>query len=241
MKDRFSVARCCCGTCEDCCSGYAPPEFDVDVQYTDNGCSTCDEDLSGTFTLARVGTEICRWEFIRSLPSWSVPCNSGYTTYEHIVNYQSVRLDVRCIPAFEPLGLPERYRITATIFLASRYETGEEVFSGGLVRPTRNMRRNLTTQYARDIPFTEFRCDTANEFELNYVESSMRAFFEVLRPAEDFGYEYWMPFAPPETGRGLLSRPIGSVTYTLYTFNNRTWTDYPICEPPAKIKITGVS
>ena len=238
MKDRFSVGRCCCGTCEDCCSGYAPPEFDVEVEYTDNGCTTCDEDLSGTFTLSRVENQICRWEFYRSLPSWSVPCNSGYTTYEHIVNAQYMRLDVRCLPAWEPGNLPERYRITAEILLASRYETGEEVFSDYGIRPSRRMRRNINTQYARDIPFTAFRCDTANEFELDYDQSSMRAVFDYLVPIEEFGYEFWRP--TPVLARGLLGRPIGSVTYTIPALTLRTWTDYPICEPPAKIKITGV-
>ena len=235
MNDRFSVARCCCGFCEDCCNGNAPSEFDVDIEYGDKFCSSCNEDLSGTFTLPRVSGEICRWQFTRQAPSWSTPCVPNYSSYDQDVTFQLLRLDIRCINASD-------YRITAFTQLAAKYTTGEEILSG-TPRQSRNMTRSLNAVYSAVVPFNQFTCDEVVDYELTFAYAAMFATFEVLIfPYEWSSFSFWYLARPPITASQFIpTLPIGSRTYNLPTgFDTYTWTDYPICEPPATIKITGV-
>ena len=245
MKDRFGVARCCCTSfCEDCCNGNAPTEWDMDIQFEDQHCSSCDDDLSGVFTLSRVSNQICRWEFQRISPTWSTPCDTTYSGYDSTVTYQFARLDVRCINE-------TTYRITAFLQLQARYTSGTEVI-GGVTMETRNMWRRLNATYVTDVAFDDFKCDEVVDFEVDLYSAFMYADFQYLFfPFPGSTYSYWetaMMFVQGSSINGTYSplllsdRPTTPKTYSL--LNNmgtlNSWTDRPICDPPLKIRITGV-
>lgn len=245
MKDRFGVARCCCTNfCEDCCNGNAPTEWDMDIQFDDQYCSSCDSDLSGVFNLSRVSNQICRWQFQRFSPEWSAPCDTSYAGYDSTATYQYAQLDVRCISE-------TTYRITAFLQLQARYTSGTEVI-GGETMETRNMWRRLNATYVTDVPFDEFTCDEVVDFELDFYIGFMYANFHYLFfPFPGSTYSYWetaMMFVQGSSINGTYSpllisdRPTTPKTYSL--LNNmgtlKSWTDRPICDPPLKIKITGV-
>ena len=241
MKDRFSVARCCCEQfCEDCCNGNAPTEWDMDIQFDNQHCSSCEDDLSGVFNLSRVSNQICRWEFQRFAPTWSTPCDTTYSGYDSTVTYQFARLDVRCINE-------TTYRITAFLQLVARYSTGTEVI-GGVTRQTRNMIRRLNATYITDVPFDEFTCDEVVDFEVDFSIGYMYANFEYLYfPFPGSDYSYWQAAITATTVGTffpiLTDRPTTPKTFTLLASDapsGLSWTDRPICDPPLKIKITGV-
>jgi hypothetical protein len=238
VKDRFSVARCCCEQfCEDCCNGNAPTEWDVDIQYTDEACSACNEEASGVFTLARTGG-ICRWFFRRNKSSgWNPACVADYTTYGNEFIWQDVTLEVRCINE-------QQYRITAWTFVESQYATGSEinqavtaVFPFGAAVQTRNLRRGLACIYSTVIDFDDFTCDEEVDFELPLI--SAQVFLQL---------EYYFPDPPFFSGwfnsgliiRNFTSTPIPTQTYTMVQFFGPTFNIDVLCQPPATIKITGV-
>lgn len=67
MRNRMSVARCCCD-CEDCCNGAYPTEWDASVTIGDSTCTTCDEFIEGTYNLTftgglYTGLGTCSWGY----------------------------------------------------------------------------------------------------------------------------------------------------------------------------------
>ena len=63
MRGRFN-SYCCC-YCDSCCNDLAPDEYEVTVYFgADPGeCVRCDDSLTGTFVLSRVGNS-CRWTYV---------------------------------------------------------------------------------------------------------------------------------------------------------------------------------
>lgn len=242
MKDRFSVARCCCEQfCEDCCNGNAPTEWDVDLQYTDQVCTACDEDASGVFTLARTGG-ICRWFFRRTKSTgWNPPCAADYSTYGNEFIAQDVLVEVRCINT-------EEYRVRAVATLGTRYDTGVEyntqLGSGnppklpGQAITTRNFRREITAYYSRVIRFDEFTCDEAVQFELPLVQVETFVSFEWL-----YTSPLWTGYLSTNYFRTSYSLPVPTQNYPVYAGGvNPDWfIDVDVsCQPPATIEITAV-
>jgi hypothetical protein len=237
VKDRFSVARCCCEQfCEDCCNGNAPTEWDVEVQYTDEVCSACNEDASGVFNLARTGS-ICGWSFRRRKSTgWNPACVADYTTYGNEFTWQDLFLDVRCIN-------DEEYRIDVLTFVESTYATGTEinqiftpVFPFGAAVPTKNVRRGVSSYYSAVVPFDEFTCDEVIDFELPLI--TVDTYLQLL-------YLYPLPSGDVWVNSELLIRrftstPIPTQRYGMTGFNGPTFDFDVICQPPATIKITGV-
>lgn len=196
MKDRFGVARCCCESfCEDCCNGNAPQEWDVEAQYTDDKCTTCNEDASGVFTLARAGG-ICRWRFLREKASgWNPECVPNYATYGNEFRKQEITLDVRCINETQ-------YRIRAYTTLTAYYATGIEYntqqsampphyWSPGHPIPTRNFVRTVDASYETVIDYTEFTCNEQVAFELPLTQAFLAWGLEFLYPIPFYG-DTWL-------------------------------------------------
>ena len=242
MMDRFSVARCCCEQfCEDCCNGNSPTEWDVDIQYTDEVCTACNEDASGVFTLARTGG-ICRWTFRRNKSGgWNPPCVADYATYGNEFISQDVVLSVRCIS-------PTKYAVNVVATLQTRYETGVEYNTalGAGIPPklpgdpvqTRNFRREISAHYYREIDFTEFTCDEQIDFEVPFVRAETFVSFE------------WYDNNPFQPGwrstnyyRTFYSLPVPTQNYPVFGGGvSADWyidVDVP-CNPPANVLITGV-
>lgn len=103
MKNLFSVARCCCGFCEDCCSGAYPNEFDVEITLRDwddpardaGLCDTC-EDLGGTFTAVKQGS-LCLWIYDSTF-ILSETCLSD-DPYDLPIKRKVVEVSIVCITA----------------------------------------------------------------------------------------------------------------------------------------------
>ena len=98
MRTFSSLSRCCC-YCEDCCNGSAPDEFDVAITLVDDECGACDT-LSGTYTLARLGTGYgpCRWYYSSGTNAY---CDGGCTdpTICDFIDGILIYLDIYCISA----------------------------------------------------------------------------------------------------------------------------------------------
>jgi len=237
VKDRFSVGRCCCG-CEDCCNGNAPSEFDIDFGYTDNHCTTCDEQVGGVITAARVSEEICSWRFYRRIEDgWSTECRPDYSTYGDIFTLQDVRLSIRCSQT------SEAYNVTLYSNLFANYDTGIEYDSNGVAWQTRNMRRSLQAYYGWPTgpipPFEDFICDEVEDVELEFKYAIMSAQFEYYWPIVG----QWRTRIERSTIISTAALPIVSRTYPggpFFFAHPFTWTDYPLCEPPAAVYIPGV-
>ena len=62
MRGRFN-SYCCC-YCDSCCNDLAPDEYEVTVYFgaDPGGCARCDDSLTGTFVLSRVG-QSCVWGY----------------------------------------------------------------------------------------------------------------------------------------------------------------------------------
>ena len=96
MKNRMSVARCCC-VCEDCCNGAVPTEFDLDLTIGDEDCGNCDTTLSGAYTLTQ-GVVPCGWHYTRSWsPNTEICAADPYNPWWLLTQYIQIR--VRCADA----------------------------------------------------------------------------------------------------------------------------------------------
>jgi hypothetical protein len=238
MKDRFSVGRCCCG-CTDCCNGNAPEEFDVDFDWTDNLCTSCDEEVGGTTTLSRVSGEICSWQFLRAIGSgWTTPCKPDYATYDNEFTRQEMRLDIRCNPA------GDAYNVTLWSQLNFNYDTGVEYDPWtGVAWQTRNFSSSIRAFYGWPTtsiipPFAEFICDEVQDVELQFKYAFLSWQFEFFWPAAN----NWFVRRESYSAISTTALPIGSRTFPANLFFGYpfTWIGYPICEPPATAYITGV-
>ena len=236
MRDRFGVARCCCESfCEDCCNGNAPSEWDVDVTLSDSACSTCNELIDGTFTLARLSNQICRWQYLDSAPSWREECVTGYATYGDYITQRLVQLEVRCIDA-------EFYRLFGVVQLLRTYTTSTEKLKSTITGldvtvDSRNGYYSDMFFYEAFIKYTDFTCNTATAYELPYEYSNYTRGFQ-FDSALGLGS---ISGASPNGSRWFNSGlhngalPVGEKydsTYNLY------WK--PICEPPANLILTAV-
>ena len=244
MKNRFGVARCCCENfCEDCCNGNAPTEWDVDLALTSGECDTCEEYIGGTFTLARVGPVICKWEFSRSSPiyfgDWSQNCEEDYLRYGYVAERQRMDLEVRCVSATE-------YRIRFTQMLETRYNTGQEYDEYGNAFQTRFFTGSLYLEYATTVNFNDFICDEQTDYEVPFVRAFMTANFQWLRETQILPpplppFREWIPTM--ET-REFTTLPIGEQTFAIdpgiFGGASWNWVTNPICEPPASILITAI-
>lgn len=230
MKDRFSVARCCCGTCEDCCNGYGPPEYDVEILQGDESCSVCDTSLSGVFTIPRtvLGSAICDWgqTFAYPLPIGPIfDCNEDYQYVYDKYTVHQFTLRIRCL-------LETKYSIVLTQQIVRGYgQYRTETWTGttpNVVYKSGSGIYNDTAWYTALVDFQDFRCDEANEFELNFARvTGSRSFliydeagFEIIPPANSIP-NFWFNF-------GAVP---GSV-------NN--WLVKYICDYPPTVKITAV-
>lgn len=122
MRNRLSVARCCCD-CEDCCNGAYPTEWDVEISLADDTCNVCDSTLAGPFTLQlnpafcslempAVGASICKWgycynydptfnsAFCNTAELLCVPSADPYDPFDcWVMGYQYITFRVTCINA----------------------------------------------------------------------------------------------------------------------------------------------
>lgn len=109
MRNRMSVARCCC-ECEDCCNENAPAEFDAVLSLGNAYCLTCDTLVSGTYTLAHGacgGLAQCTWIY---QSSWFAPpssptnicSNEPYEDTRYILFFELL-LSIRCYSATQYL------------------------------------------------------------------------------------------------------------------------------------------
>lgn len=111
MRNRMSVARCCC-ECEDCCNGAYPTEWDASFTIGDSTCTTCNETLDGTYNLTfggapYTGVGTCSWGYY-----WNNPdpferesCLAKSTPY-----------------AYDGIGWAERYiKMRVTCVSATQY------------------------------------------------------------------------------------------------------------------------
>jgi hypothetical protein len=246
MKDRFGVARCCCESfCEDCCNGNAPTEWDVEAQYTDDKCTTCNEDASGVFTLARAGG-ICRWRFLREKASgWNPECVANYATYGNEFRKQEIALDVRCINETQ-------YRVRAFTTLTAYYATGIEYntqqsavppyyWPQGYPISTRNFFRTVDVVYETTIDFTDFNCNEQNAFELPFSQAVLGWSLEFLYPYPIFG-DQWVFSSGSATYNAL---PVGP--YLNWGLRACTTGSPPAfidvsapCQPPANLILTAI-
>ena len=246
MRDRFGVARCCCESfCEDCCNGNAPTEWDVEAQYTDDHCTTCNEDASGVFTLARAGG-ICRWRFLREKASgWNPECVPNYATYGNEFRKQEITLDVRCINETQ-------YRIRAFTVLTAYYATGVEYntqlgapptnWSAGYPVPTRNFFRTIDAVYETIIDYDEFLCNEQVDFELPFSNAYLGWSLEFLYPFPIFG-NAWV-FSSGQSSHTALPIP-NYVNWGLRAFTGgggpQAYIDIKApCQPPANLILTAV-
>ena len=67
MRNRMSVARCCCN-CVDCCNGAYPDEWDASFSISDAECVTCDDFIQSTYNLTfrpeiYTGPGTCSWGY----------------------------------------------------------------------------------------------------------------------------------------------------------------------------------
>lgn len=81
MVRSFGSLACNCCSCQDCCNGSAPDEYDVDITLTDAGdCPACATFLSGTYTLSRIsdgyGNGPCMWAYREGM--WDLGSNYPY-------------------------------------------------------------------------------------------------------------------------------------------------------------------
>lgn len=235
MRDRFSVARCCCvNFCENCCNGNAPTEWDAEVTLTDSACSTCDELVDGVYTLARLSNAICRWRFSQTAPSWSEECATGYSVYGDYVTSRILSLQILCTTETQ-------YYILAELTLSRNYTTATEKI--------KNLDTGLDTivasragyyydyiRYDALVNFDEFICNEQVEYELDYQYSRFGRHFQFdWQPGLGFPFSLqagWRS-APDLEHTGAL--PVGE---NYNTPNNLYWK--PVCEFPATIKITAV-
>ena len=245
MKNRFGVARCCCESfCEDCCNGNAPTEWDVEAQYTDDKCTTCNEDASGVFTLARAGG-ICRWRFIREKSSgWNPECVPNYATYGNEFRKQEIALDVRCINETQ-------YRVRAFTTLTAYYATGVEYntqlgaaptnWPAGYAVSTRNFFRTVDASYETVIDYTEFTCNEQVAFELPFSQAMLSWSLEFLYPYPIFG-EQWVFSSGNSTYNALPVGPYLNWGLRAYTTGApQAYIDINApCQPPANLILTAV-
>ena len=89
FRDRHGLGRCCC-SCEDCCNGSYPTEYDVEFTFTDGQCTEC-EQYSTTFTLAKLAT--CNWRYDSG---WGLS-DSCAPPYGEPIKRVYISLSIRCI------------------------------------------------------------------------------------------------------------------------------------------------
>lgn len=84
---------CGCCSCEDCCNGEAPAEFEVEITVDDDYCGACHSAVAGIFVLSRVtdgygdGYAPCKWQYGgHNLGAFCEPVygSGGYGTYDPI-------------------------------------------------------------------------------------------------------------------------------------------------------------
>jgi hypothetical protein len=232
VKDRFGVARCCCGTCTDCCSGYAPAEYDVDIQQDDESCSVCDSLLSGVFTIPRVsnfgGSAVCDWSQIFAYPLPLGPvfdCNEDYAYVYDKYDLHVLTLKIRCV-------VGDKYSIQLTQQITRRYgQFRTETWTGAtpnVVYKTGIGYYNDVAYWTALVNFTDFQCDEANEFELSLARVNGSRSFALY---DDAGF----PILPPPN-----SNPNFSFDYTGAPGSVNNWMVKYICDYPATVKITAV-
>jgi hypothetical protein len=244
MRDRFGVARCCCESfCEDCCNGNAPTEWDVEIQNTDDYCTTCNEDAAGVFTLARTGG-ICVWRFLREKESgWNPECVADYATYGNEFRRQSIVVDVRCINETQ-------YRVRAVTILIANYDTGIEyntVFGNpptnwppGYAVSTRNFTRRVDAIYETVVDFDDFTCNEQSAFEVPLSVAVMGWNLNFLYPYPFIGNQWAF-----STGSATYTTlPIGPYSWGLWPYGSggpaATIDIYPPCQIPDKLLLTAI-
>lgn len=83
----MALGKCCC-SCEDCCNGSFPDEFEITLDLVDDYCNVCDSFLSGTYTLQKASESgACYWVYFSGELSAQM-CLSPYNTRGKIKQVQ---------------------------------------------------------------------------------------------------------------------------------------------------------
>jgi hypothetical protein len=227
VKNRFSVSRCCCqGFCEDCCNGNIPAEWDIEADFTDSVCTTCDEYIAGTYTLARVPDQ-CFWRYDdwKDVNGWSQECDSSYTPYGDQLVRRAVSMTVLCISE-------THYRIQALFWVEAKFQSGQITDKDGVVWDVRNGTHLGRFYYRKDVPFTAFKCDEIAEYSLPIWHAIISTAGEGRVPPNPYNgiivTESWSATPP--------TLPIGTVLGKQPGF----WYIAPVCEPPANLILTAI-
>lgn len=86
-----------CGCCDCiCCDGTPPAEVDVAITFVDDECTKCNENVSGTYTLAHVG---CAWEYAALGDSFTdVNCRNAPDPYPNFwYDGLKIRYEMWCV------------------------------------------------------------------------------------------------------------------------------------------------
>lgn len=227
VKSRFGVARCCCqGFCEDCCNGNIPSEWDVEAEFTDANCTSCDDYIAGTYTLGRVPDQ-CFWRYDdwKDTNGWFEECNSSYTPYGDIFIRRAISITIRCINETQ-------YRIQALAWVEATFESGQITDKDGIVWDVRNGRHLGRFYYRKDIAFNQFVCNEVASYNLPIWHAVISTAGEGRIPPNPYNgiivFEQWSG-SPP-------ALPIGTVLGQQPGF----WYISPICEPPANLILAAV-
>jgi hypothetical protein len=170
MKNRLSVARCCCD-CANCCNGDYPSEYDVDITLTDDLCTEC-SGLDGTFTLTRVTTGAgCTWRY-----------DSGYGLSEdcdppagQVVVNKIVQLSILC-------SSTTQYTLTLTIDIRREVTDCPGQYDID------------TYTWGKTVNVADYNCSTASVYALPYTSKfSVRKTYNVFlsRCVDSFGVNYY--------------------------------------------------